>query len=393
MRTFLTFLIILAITFSSFGLSHITIERTWSISSSTPYEFSGALVANDSNQRVLAVYTDEDVVQYTDENGTIWLKYKGSASKITGKAIVEINYDTNIISDPSFLPNPLPSTNLTSSTTTMRLLASSLAERNSSLRTIAALTNWVHNNMQYDISYVGQIKNAPEVFKDLHGVCSEYTHLMISLARSLGFESRYVGGYVFSDSWQPHAWSEIYLPSYGWLAADPTFGQVGILDNSHVAIYRGDDQLSTYDTILSNDKNATLEVSDTISSGISSTDEKGTSLDLKTDDYYSQVTITNDRPDFVFGSYAFIIQKDYGVSESLVLLLEPNQVLKISVPLNRSIISPEFQYYIPVTASFNDAKDSGAFVIDVTPSNSLHSLCSALLILPILLLLSLRLAG
>src|SRR6266567_639767 len=62
------------------------------------------------------------------------------------------------------------------------------------------------------------------------GVCQDFAHIMIAMARSWGVPARYVSGYLFhrredknrSGDDATHAWVEAYLPSFGWLGFDPT---------------------------------------------------------------------------------------------------------------------------------------------------------------------------
>ncbi|HSV14001.1 MAG TPA: transglutaminase family protein [Tepidisphaeraceae bacterium] len=59
------------------------------------------------------------------------------------------------------------------------------------------------------------------------GVCQDFTHLMIGLARALGIPARYVSGLIHPDAeryrgfTQTHAWCELYFPSAGWVGFDP----------------------------------------------------------------------------------------------------------------------------------------------------------------------------
>jgi transglutaminase-like putative cysteine protease len=59
------------------------------------------------------------------------------------------------------------------------------------------------------------------------GVCQDFTHLMIGMARALKVPARYVSGYLHPQSQrfrgytQTHAWCELYFPSTGWLGFDP----------------------------------------------------------------------------------------------------------------------------------------------------------------------------
>jgi len=67
-----------------------------------------------------------------------------------------------------------------------------------------------------------------EILGHGRGVCQDFTHLMLGLARALNIPARYVSGYIHPDQQgyrgysQTHAWVELFVPSAGWLALDPT---------------------------------------------------------------------------------------------------------------------------------------------------------------------------
>ena len=62
------------------------------------------------------------------------------------------------------------------------------------------------------------------------GVCQDFAHVMIAIARSWGIPTRYVSGYLYvvdEDGGQrtgaaTHAWVECRLPGLGWTGFDPT---------------------------------------------------------------------------------------------------------------------------------------------------------------------------
>ena len=374
MKRILFFILLIYFAFASYGDARITLERTWTIGGveGSTIDFRGALAVNNTNQRVMAALTEPEVDYEQDENGTIWLFYKGqmedSEFVIKGTAVVDVNYDTHILSDSSLPRQELPFTDLTVPDEFISAQAAELADEQSSLRTIANLVNWIHGTVEYDVEYWGQTKSAKEVFQLRRGVCVEYTHLLISMARSLGFETRYVSGYVFADTWQPHAWTEIYVPGYGWLPADATFGQVGILDNSHVAIDFGEDQSAIYDLLLSQYEDATLEVHDKVTPGFLSEESNPAllSLDFDNKTYVVDVTITNNRPEYLYGSYSFLVPPDYGESESSLLLLGPHETVHRYHGLNHSLFEAGYVYNIPVSASFNDASAEESLRVSVS---------------------------
>lgn len=67
-----------------------------------------------------------------------------------------------------------------------------------------------------------------EVLEHRTGVCQDFAHLMIGLARVLGIPARYVSGFLHPEGGryrgytQTHAWCELFFPSTGWIGFDPT---------------------------------------------------------------------------------------------------------------------------------------------------------------------------
>ena len=80
---------------------------------------------------------------------------------------------------------------------------------------------------------VGYIKGATEVnttaieaFKLGKGVCQDHTHVLIACCRSLGYLSRYVSGYLFTQDgslMQSHAWVDVWFDRV-WQSIDVSNG-------------------------------------------------------------------------------------------------------------------------------------------------------------------------
>jgi len=367
MKHTIFFLLLISLTMAQYGSSRMTIERIWTIygSEGSSMEFEGALAINDTNQRVLAVMVEPGMTYESESDGTIKVRYNGtmpdSVMELTAKAVVDVNYDTALFRDVAVpRDSDLGFTNLTEPDDAIRSQALALVDENSSLQTINNLVSWVHNNVAYDLHYWGRVDSARETFAVRRGVCVEYTHLLISMTRSLGFDTRHVSGYVLSDKWQPHAWAEIYVPGYGWLPADATFGQVGNLDSTHLAIMRGEDQASIFDVVTTqNGGTPNLEARDNVSINFISEDPEGVgvAIDFDNETYVVDVAISNSRPDYVYGSYEFLPAANYGGNEYSLLLLKPHETFHRYYGLNRSHFAEGYSYTFPVTAAFNDAKD------------------------------------
>jgi transglutaminase-like putative cysteine protease len=85
-----------------------------------------------------------------------------------------------------------------------------------------------------------------EALSKRQGVCQDYSHIMLGLARLVGIPARYVSGYFFSgvgdhhgmEPGATHAWIETLLPNYGWVGFDPSNNLPARAGHIRVAIGR-----------------------------------------------------------------------------------------------------------------------------------------------------------
>lgn len=101
------------------------------------------------------------------------------------------------------------------------------------------------------------------------GVCQDFAHIMLAVARHWGIPSRYVSGYLArtADDTQirsvpdaSHAWVECYLPEQGWVGFDPTNNMLA--NERHVVVAYGRDYADVPPTrgVLKGDAYSLLEV-------------------------------------------------------------------------------------------------------------------------------------
>lgn len=89
----------------------------------------------------------------------------------------------------------------------------------------------INMRFEYEKGITTSASPVTEVLEHRKGVCQDFTHLMIALARHMQIPARYVSGLLHPDDTdrerfrgytQSHAWCELYFPSYGWIGFDPT---------------------------------------------------------------------------------------------------------------------------------------------------------------------------
>lgn len=101
-----------------------------------------------------------------------------------------------------------------------------------------ALVAWIQQNIAQEPT---DVFSALDVLDTGKAECQGHTFLYTALARMLGIPTRVVNGIVYSDDYAGfyyHTWAESLLED-GWIAIDPTFGQIGA-DATHVKLVEGE---------------------------------------------------------------------------------------------------------------------------------------------------------
>jgi transglutaminase-like putative cysteine protease len=124
----------------------------------------------------------------------------------------------------------LRETALTRITPALRCFAREISagEGGDPLATLHALNRAINKDMAFTIGATHPDTTAAESFEAKQGVCQDFTHIMLAMARALGMPARYVSGYFLrTDQVQQdagHAWAEVHLADLGWIAFDPANG-------------------------------------------------------------------------------------------------------------------------------------------------------------------------
>lgn len=239
------------------GSAIVLVEKTWNLHSDgmiTELRLNGTFLVENEYQEILQMNLTDEGAEFEESNGAIRVifnseKFSGD-KQITATALVHTSYPLQIPSNPPFLPSPNGSSGLVEYDESISSTAASITlEKETELEAVAALVDWTNGYITYDLEFWGGPAPAQAVFNDPRAVCVGYAHLLISMLRSLGFETRFVSGYAFAEEWQPHAWAEVRIGG-AWVPVDPTFRELGALDARHVASSYSDDQSGVYDVLV-----------------------------------------------------------------------------------------------------------------------------------------------
>jgi transglutaminase-like putative cysteine protease len=104
----------------------------------------------------------------------------------------------------------------------MRFVQREFGSAGDGVARIMSMLNWINRNVDYVAGISTPETTAERTFVDRAGVCRDFTHLGITLARALGIPARAVSAYALGlDPPDFHAVFEVYLEGNWWLV-DPT---------------------------------------------------------------------------------------------------------------------------------------------------------------------------
>ena len=114
------------------------------------------------------------------------------------------------------------------------------------LESLLGLADMLRLGLEYLPGSTSVVSTVDHIIETGQGVCQDYAHLMLAVARLWGIPGRYVSGYLYGSKSAPqwegtatHAWVECLLPEVGWVGFDPT--NEGRIDENYVRIAAGRD--------------------------------------------------------------------------------------------------------------------------------------------------------
>ncbi len=120
-----------------------------------------------------------------------------------------------------------------------------VCKRDDPLTLLRQINEQIHQRFQYMTASTRVDSPIDEALEARQGVCQDFTHVFIALARHAGIACRYVSGYLYSPNKRDrimtgatHAWAEALLPGLGWIGFDPTNNSLAGMRHIRVAIGR-----------------------------------------------------------------------------------------------------------------------------------------------------------
>lgn len=113
------------------------------------------------------------------------------------------------------------------------------------LDSLLELTAWVPKVLSYGSGTTAVHNDLLDAVRHRAGVCQDFAHLFITVARSWNLPARYVMGYMDpgiaaeGESIATHAWAEVLVPGGGWIGFDPVHNLLA--NDRYVAVAVGRD--------------------------------------------------------------------------------------------------------------------------------------------------------
>lgn len=203
-------------------------------------------------QKVLSRHISPDVYTLvTDEYKNQYAEFDFSDHPANTTISVDIDYEVavneltyNLSACDGNLPAEFtqPELHIESANPQIQLLSANLSKkRNTACEQVKAFYNYTGDELTY--TYNHNDWGAQATMGYMGADCTEYSDLMIALSRAAGIPARYYEGLLYLDdpntdvAKTEHTWLDVYLPSAGWVAMDPTLGRSLVDRETYFAHY------------------------------------------------------------------------------------------------------------------------------------------------------------
>ena len=265
----------------------------------------------------------------------------------------------------------------------IRERASSIVEGSTNEFTaVSKIAFWIYNNLNYDLNYSNEVKNATWVYENMRGTCDEFSTLMIAMLRSLDIPSREVQGFAYSNipaikGFNAHSWVEVYFPDYGWQEFDPSYGEFGSMDVTHIKFVSPNISYSWYGY-----KAKLMDQKNRLSARVLNYSGKVNMIELKTGVFKKETGIESYNVVFatarnLLNSYVAECLKLSGSDAFKVLdnnekcfVIKPGGNYTVAWLIKNENLNSKYVYTIPISVYNNEIEENTSFQSSVIYDNT-----------------------
>lgn len=202
---------------------------------------------------VLAFYEPVEEIEFTLDATAERIAQPESLDLSPGLEALSAEISDHRSLDPSSPHHYLGASHRVAPDPAISAFASTLADPEFTVQQlVSALGAALHSEMRFDPDATDATTAPSEAFANRHGVCQDFSHIMIAALRSLGVPAGYVSGFLrtapppgeprLEGADAMHAWVSAWCGSKtGWIEFDPTNACLVGLD--HIAVAYGRDYL------------------------------------------------------------------------------------------------------------------------------------------------------
>ena len=100
------------------------------------------------------------------------------------------------------------------------------------------LIELIKDRVKYTPRHIGPAWTSGRTLSERVGSCRDLAILLMETCRCVGIPSRFVSGYQFMDQapdkYELHAWTEVFIPGFGWRGFDPS--GCGLINHNYIAV-------------------------------------------------------------------------------------------------------------------------------------------------------------
>ena len=100
------------------------------------------------------------------------------------------------------------------------------------------LIELIKERVKYTPRHLGPAWTSGRTLNERVGSCRDLAMLLMETCRCVGIPSRFVSGYQFmdepSEKYELHAWTEIFIPGFGWRGFDPS--GPGLINHNYIKL-------------------------------------------------------------------------------------------------------------------------------------------------------------
>ena len=111
-------------------------------------------------------------------------------------------------------------------------------KNNNVLDFLYQLIELIKDRVKYTPRHIGPAWTSERTLSERVGSCRDLAILLMETCRCVGIPSRFVSGYQFMDQppekYELHAWTEVFIPGFGWRGFDPSGS--GLINHNYIAL-------------------------------------------------------------------------------------------------------------------------------------------------------------